>query len=69
METCAIDILFTKNVPHILEKVFLSLDYESYKNCCGVNNSFCAILTSESIIREAKSLFSEEIIQDDSIHG
>ena len=24
--------LRTKNVPHILEKIFLSLDYESYKN-------------------------------------
>ena len=64
METCAFNILFTKNVPHILEKIFLSLDYESYKNCSGVNNRFCIFLTSQSIRREAKSLFSGEMLKD-----
>ena len=28
---CAFDKLFTKSVPHILEKIFLFLDFESFK--------------------------------------
>ena len=30
MSSCAFNMLFTKNVPHILEKIFLSVDYESF---------------------------------------
>ena len=34
------DKLFVMNVPHILEKIFLSLDYESFKKCHDVSNTW-----------------------------
>ena len=33
MDSCAFNKLFNKSVPHILEKIFLSLDYASFKTC------------------------------------
>ena len=62
---CPFDQLFTKNVPHILEKIFLSLDYESYKNCIGVNYTWKNLLTSESYQRKGKSVFHEELLDDE----
>ena len=31
MGVCAFDTLLTRNVPHILEKIFFSLDYKSFQ--------------------------------------
>ena len=31
----AFDTLFTKSVPHIIEKIFFTLDYNSFKICTG----------------------------------
>ena len=31
------DVLLNKNVPHVLEKIFLSLDYASFKSCLQVS--------------------------------
>ena len=50
---CAFDTLFTKHVPHILEKIFLSLDYESFKSCCQASNAWKKVLTSESFQSKA----------------
>ena len=61
MESCAFDTLFTKNVPHILEKIFLSLDYETFNKCRNVSNAWNKLLTSESFQRKAKSVFQVEI--------
>ena len=55
------DTLFAKNVPHILEKIFLSLDYESFKACQRVNNSWNVLLTSASFIKKARTLFQKGI--------
>ena len=61
MESRAFDTLFTKSVPHILEKIFLSLDYETFKKCREVSNAWNKLLTSESFQQKAKSVFQGEI--------
>ena len=45
---CAFEMLFTRNVPHILEKIFFSLDYESFQTCFKVNSTWNELLSSES---------------------
>ena len=56
---CAFDTLFTKNVPHILERIFFSLDYESFKICVKVCNTWHGLLTSESFLVKAKCRFPD----------
>ena len=55
------DRLFTKRVPHIHEKIFFSIDYESFKQCLEVSKSWNYLLTSESFLRRSKSVFCEDI--------
>ena len=55
------DKLFTKSVPHILERVFFSLDYASFKKCMEVNTAWHELLTSESFKRLGKSKFCNDI--------
>ena len=62
---CAFDALFTRNVWHILEKIFLSLDYETYKNCVNVNKVWHDLLTSHSYQRKGKSVFHDELLEDE----
>ena len=64
MDTCAFDMLFRKHVPHILEKIFFSLDYESYKRCLEVSDEWKDLLTSEPYLRRGKSMFQEELLKD-----
>ena len=59
--SCQFDRLLTKSVPHIHEKIFFSVDYESFKNCLEVSKSWNDLLTSEYFLRRAKSVFSEDI--------
>ena len=61
---CKFDILFTKSVPHILETIFLSLDYEAYKACLEVSTTWKELLTSDSYLKKAKSAFQYEIDVD-----
>ena len=58
---CASDKLLSKNVPHIFEKIFLSLDYDSFKACQRVNTSWHVLLISASFIKKARSTFQWEI--------
>ena len=58
------DRLFTKRVPHIHEKIFFSIDYESFKQCLEVSKSWNYLLTSESFLRRGKSIFCEDIEKD-----
>ena len=60
-DRCPFDTLFTKNVPHILERIFLSLDYNSFKECLKVNKALNGLLTSESFQVKAKLMFQKEI--------
>ena len=57
--------LFSPNFPHILEKIFFSLDYESYKNCLEVNSEWKGVLTSERHKTMGKSVFKKEIVEDE----
>ena len=65
MDPCAFGKLWRKNVPHILEKIFFSLDYESYKQCLKVCNDWNKQLKSESFLTLAKTLFLWAIKQDE----
>ena len=65
MSSCAFDSLLTKSVPHILEKIFLSLDYESYKTCVRVSNVWKELLLSEPFQGKAKASFRKEILMDE----
>ena len=60
------DKLFTKSRPHILEKICLSLDYESFKECFEVNEAWKGALTKEVFQSTAKSVFCEEILEDEN---
>ena len=64
MNTSASVKLFTKNVPHIFEKIFFSLDYNSFMICMKVNNSWSEVLTSESFKRIGKFVFREDIARE-----
>ena len=45
--TCAFDILLRRNVPHILENIFFSLDYDSFMACSKVCNTWCDLHSTE----------------------
>ena len=61
---CAFDIVFTRNVPHIPEKIFLNLDYESYKTCLSVSKAWNKLLMTESYQRKAASVFREDAVRE-----
>ena len=58
---CHFQILFTKNVPHILEKIFLNLDLESFNECLRVNKAWNEILNSKSFQKKARIVFQKEL--------
>ena len=62
---CAFDILLSRNVPHVLEMIFLSLDYESYKACLEVSKAWKKLLRSESLLEKARSVFHSAILNDE----
>ena len=55
------DRLFTRNVPHILEKIFFPIDYLSFNKCLEVSKSWNDILMTESFLKRSKAVFWEEI--------
>ena len=61
MAACDFDRLLTRNVPHILEKIFFSIDYASFKKCLEVSQSWNDILKTESFLKRGTTLFWEEI--------
>ena len=63
--SCKLNLLFTKYVPHILEKIFLSLDYESFKICLKVNKKWKELLTLERYQRKGKSVFHKEVSDEE----
>ena len=52
------------DIPHILEKIFLMLDYTSLKECFEVSLDWRKILKSESFQKKAKDVFAVEIAMD-----
>ena len=55
------DALLAKNVPHILEKIFLSLDYKSFMTCKEVSKTWRELLTSEFFQLKEKSVYIMEL--------
>ena len=60
-ELCAFDKLFKRNVPNILERIFLSLDLDSHFCCLEVNKSWKVLLTSKAFRKKGKTTFLEEL--------
>ena len=58
---CGFDMLFTKSVPHIQEKIFLNLDYSSFKQCMKVSLTWRELLSSDSYKRLGKDAFQEDM--------
>ena len=56
LECRPFDKLFTKSVPHILEKIFFSLDHKSFKVC----NAWNDLLLSGSFQKRANEMSEEE---------
>ena len=64
MVPCDFDALFSKCRPHILEKICLSLDYNTFKNCLEVNSVWKGILKTKAFQEKAKSVFNNAILED-----
>ena len=62
---CAFGTLFTKSVPHILERIFFSLDHESFKNCEDVCNAWRELITSQRFQKKARSVYFFQIKQEE----
>ena len=60
----AFDKLLKRNVPHILERILLYLDYETFLACPGVCRAFSDVLASESFRKKATSVHATEIRVD-----
>ena len=58
--SCVLDALFTGNFEHILERIFFSLDYKSFKTCCEVNKTWRERLTSERFRANFHSAISDD---------
>jgi len=52
------------DIPHILEEIFLTLDYTSLKTCFEVSLDWRKILKSESFQKKAKDVFAVELASD-----
>ena len=64
--SCRFSEVLPRNFPHILEMIFLHLDYESFKTCYEVCKMWSEFILSDSIQRKAKLVFSREVVKDAS---
>ena len=64
IDSCAFNKLFSKNIPHVLERILFSLDYESFKACGEVNVALKELLTSQPVQKKAQTVFSTGIAED-----
>ena len=58
---CEFDRIFSRNVPHISEMMFLSLDFMSFMNCLEVCRSWHDLLISKPFKTMTKIIFPWEI--------
>ena len=61
---CPFGALLPRSFPHILEEIFLYLDYESFKTCFEVCKIWREHIKSDLLQRKAKDIFSAEIEED-----
>ena len=64
MAGCEFDKLFASSVPHVYEKIFFSLDYNSFKECLKVCRYWKDLLTSQSYRRIGKLVFCRAIHEE-----
>ena len=60
-EIFQVETLISISVPHILEKIFFSLDYVSYSKCAAVSTEWNKLLSSECFQRLKKEVYREDI--------
>ena len=60
-EKSAFNLLFDKNVVHILERIFLPLDYKTFKNCLQVCNQWNRSLSTDHFNLRAQEVYSDEM--------
>ena len=65
----AFDTLFARNVPHILEHIFFSLDYKSFKMCTSVNKTWRELLTSSRYQNELKEMRIEKKKNEEKLYS
>ena len=63
------DAVSTRSVPHILEKIFFSLDYNSFKKCMKVSNIWRQILSTKSYQRRLEDLFDENKKNEQNLYA
>ena len=62
------DMLFGNNLIHVLESIFISLDYESFKRCLDVCHTWRQFLTSPSFRRLSKvKFYVDKVAQFDNL--
>ena len=67
-QTCAFDALFEINVPHILERIFLSFDnYHDYKTCLKVNKTWNELLSTAEYHKKLIEMFPHEMLMEKKI--
>ena len=59
--------LFIKNLPHILEIIFFSLDYKSFKACMEVNKTWRSLLSIPAYQEEMEKMLKEKIKNEDKV--
>ena len=62
--TCCFNELQNTNAPHLIEKIFFLLDYESFKTCMEVNSLWSKLLKSKSYQERARHVFKHEMFKD-----
>ena len=53
---CEFDRLLAKNIPHVLENIFFSLDLDSFNKCGKVCSTWNELFSTESFRKKAKNL-------------
>ena len=54
------ETLFNKSVPHILEKIFFTLDYDSFLACSKVCKTLNDLLSSEPYQRRSNEMLEKK---------
>ena len=64
----AFDTLLNRNVPHILENIFSSLDYNSFKTCMKVNKTWREVLTTAPYQKILDKLLNEKWENEEKLY-
>ena len=59
-DTCTFDSLFSRSVPHILKKIFFSLDIKSFDTCRKVCYSWQGLLSGEAYKKRYEEMLAEK---------